>query len=112
MTDENTLPAPLEGLERMTLQDLKEKKPTELLQFAEALEIENASALRKQGMMFAILKALAERGVEIHGGGVLEVLLQVLDLLLQHHAEHIQIFHVLVFYLLAQALKLLPLFLF
>ena len=45
-------------------------------------------------------------------GGVLEVLLQVLDLLLQHHAEHIQIFHVLVFYLLAQALKLLPLFLF
>ncbi|MAZ91454.1 MAG: transcription termination factor Rho, partial [Maricaulis sp.] len=74
MTDETSLPAPLEGLERMTLQDLKEKKPTELLQFAEALEIENASALRKQGMMFAILKALAERDVEIHGGGVMEVL--------------------------------------
>lgn len=48
MTDETSLPAPLEGLERMTLQDLKEKKPTELLQFAEALEIENASALRNR----------------------------------------------------------------
>ncbi|WP_091769046.1 transcription termination factor Rho [Maricaulis salignorans] len=58
----------------MTLQDLKLKKPTELLEFAEALEIENASSLRKQAMMFAILKAFAERGVEIHGGGVLEVL--------------------------------------
>ncbi|WP_339746478.1 transcription termination factor Rho [uncultured Maricaulis sp.] len=58
----------------MTLQDLKLKKPTELLEFAEALEIENASSLRKQAMMFAILKAFAERGVEIHGGGVMEVL--------------------------------------
>nr|WP_291843885.1 transcription termination factor Rho [Maricaulis sp.] len=58
----------------MTLQGLKEKKPTELVEFAEALEIENASSLRKQAMMFAILKSLAERDVEIHGGGVLEVL--------------------------------------
>ena len=74
MTDQTTTPALLEGLERMTLQDLKLKKPTELLEFAEALEIENASSLRKQAMMFAILKAFAERGVEIHGGGVLEVL--------------------------------------
>ncbi len=74
MTDEITMPALLEGLERMTLQDLKLKKPTDLLEFAEALEIENASSLRKQAMMFAILKAAAERGVEIHGGGVLEVL--------------------------------------
>ena len=74
MTDETTTPALLEGLERMTLQDLKLKKPTELLEFAEALEIENASSLRKQAMMFAILKAFAERGVEIHGGGVMEVL--------------------------------------
>tara|TARA_R110000868_G_scaffold45045_1_gene149817 strand:- start:74595 stop:75899 length:1305 start_codon:yes stop_codon:yes gene_type:complete len=74
MTDETTTPALLEGLQRMTLQDLKQKKPTELLEFAEALEIENASSLRKQAMMFAILKAFAERGVEIHGGGVLEVL--------------------------------------
>ena len=74
MTDQTTTPALLEGLQRMTLQDLKLKKPTELLEFAEALEIENASSLRKQAMMFAILKAFAERGVEIHGGGVLEVL--------------------------------------
>ncbi|WP_366511518.1 transcription termination factor Rho [Maricaulis sp.] len=82
MTDEISSPAPatvpvpalLEGLERMTLQGLKEKKPTELVEFAEALEIENASSLRKQAMMFAILKSLAERDVEIHGGGVLEVL--------------------------------------
>lgn len=74
MTDETTMPALLVGVQRMTLQDLKLKKPTELLEFAEALEIENASSLRKQAMMFAILKAFAERGVEIHGGGVLEVL--------------------------------------
>ncbi|MCW5724511.1 MAG: transcription termination factor Rho [Maricaulaceae bacterium] len=58
----------------MTLQELKVKTPTELLELAETLEIENASALRKQDMMFAILKVLAEHGVEIHGGGVLEVL--------------------------------------
>lgn len=74
MTDETTMPALLEGLQHITLQDLKLKKPTELLEFAETLEIENASSLRKQAMMFAILKSFAERGVEIHGGGVLEVL--------------------------------------
>ncbi|WP_300527076.1 transcription termination factor Rho [Maricaulis sp.] len=75
MTEETaSLPALFEGLQRLTLQDLKEKKPTELLEMAEALEIENASSLRKQGMMFAILKACAERDLEIHGGGVLEVL--------------------------------------
>ena len=75
MTEETaSLPSLFEGLQRLTLQDLKEKKPTELLEMAEALEIENASSLRKQGMMFAILKACAERELEIHGGGVLEVL--------------------------------------
>ena len=75
MTEETaSLPALFEGLQRLTLQDLKEKKPTELLEMAEALEIENASSLRKQGMMFAILKACAEHDLEIHGGGVLEVL--------------------------------------
>ncbi|MBE9065032.1 Rho termination factor N-terminal domain-containing protein, partial [cf. Phormidesmis sp. LEGE 11477] len=36
---------------RMTLQELKEKKPTELLQVAEALDIENAATMRKQGIM-------------------------------------------------------------
>ena len=59
---------------RMSLQELKQKTPAELVELAESLEIENASALRKQGMMFAILKALAEEGSEIYGGGTLEVL--------------------------------------
>ena len=58
----------------MKLQELKTKKPNELLEFAEELEIENASSMRKQDMMFAILKELAERNVEITGDGVLEIL--------------------------------------
>ncbi len=62
------------GLQAMKLQDLKAKKPNELLEFAEELEIENASSMRKQDMMFAILKELAERNVEITGDGVLEIL--------------------------------------
>jgi transcription termination factor Rho len=45
-----------------------------LVAFAESLEVENASSMRKQDMLFTILKALAEDGVEISGGGVLEVL--------------------------------------
>ncbi len=59
---------------RMSLQELKEKSPAELVELAEGLDIENASSLRKQGMMFAILKALADEGAEISGGGTLEVL--------------------------------------
>ena len=62
------------GLQAMKLQDLKAKSPTDLLAFAEELEIENASAMRKQDMLFAILKELAERNVEITGIGVLETL--------------------------------------
>ena len=58
----------------MNLQELKAKTPTELLSFAEELEVENASALRKQDMMFAILKQLAENDIPIFGDGVLEVL--------------------------------------
>ncbi|MEJ2028166.1 MAG: transcription termination factor Rho, partial [Limibacillus sp.] len=50
------------------------KSPTELLAFAEELEIENASNLRRQDMMFAILKQLADNEVAIYGSGVLEVL--------------------------------------
>ena len=65
---------PPKGMTRMTLQELKEKDPKDLLKLAESLEIENASTMRKQDMMFAILKDLAERDVEIHGGGVLETL--------------------------------------
>jgi transcription termination factor Rho len=58
----------------MNLQELKRKSPAELLAFAEELEIENASSLRKQDMLFAILKQLAENEVPISGDGVLEVL--------------------------------------
>jgi transcription termination factor Rho len=58
----------------MNLQELKTKSPADLLAYAEELEIENASTLRKQDMMFAILKQLAENDVPIYGGGVLEVL--------------------------------------
>jgi len=62
------------GLQAMKLQDLKSKIPTDLLAFAEELEIENASSMRKQDMLFAILKELAERNVEITGQGVVETL--------------------------------------
>ncbi len=62
------------GLQRMSLQELKEKSPADLVAFAESLEIENANTMRKQDMMFAILKALAEEGVEIFGSGTMEVL--------------------------------------
>ncbi|MEX0921365.1 MAG: transcription termination factor Rho [Rhodovibrionaceae bacterium] len=58
----------------MDLQELKAKSPADLLAYAEELEIENASTLRKQDMMFAILKQLAENEVSIFGSGVLEVL--------------------------------------
>ncbi|NTF50426.1 transcription termination factor Rho [Agrobacterium rhizogenes] len=58
----------------MKLQELKNKSPTELLAFAESLEVENASTMRKQELMFAILKELASQDVEIIGEGVVEVL--------------------------------------
>ncbi len=58
----------------MNLQELKAKSPADLLAFAEELEIENASTLRKQDMMFAILKHLADNDQPIYGGGVLEIL--------------------------------------
>lgn len=57
----------------MHLQELKAKSPADLLAYAEDLEIENASTLRKQDMMFAILKQLADNDVAIYGSGVLEV---------------------------------------
>ncbi len=58
----------------MNLLELKHKSPAELLNYAEELNVENAATLRKQDMMFAILKQLAEQDVEISGGGVLEIL--------------------------------------
>ena len=61
-------------MEEMKLQDLKAKKPAELLSFADEVEVENANAMRKQELMFAILKQLAARDVDITGTGVVEVL--------------------------------------
>ncbi len=58
----------------MNLQELKRKSPGELLKFAEELQVENASSLRRQDMMFAILKQLADSDTTITGDGVLEVL--------------------------------------
>ncbi|MEM7119919.1 MAG: transcription termination factor Rho [Pseudomonadota bacterium] len=61
-------------LEQLNLQELKNKKPEELLEYGEQLGVENASVLRKQDLMFAILKEYADQDVPIFGEGVLEVL--------------------------------------
>ena len=58
----------------MNLQELKRKSPEDLLAFAEEHAVENASTLRKQDLMFAILKQLAENNTAIYGDGVLEIL--------------------------------------
>ena len=58
----------------MQLSELKAQSPAELLNYAESLQIENASSLRKQDMMFAILKKLAENNQAIYGEGTLEIL--------------------------------------
>ncbi|MBQ7412837.1 MAG: transcription termination factor Rho [Alphaproteobacteria bacterium] len=57
----------------MQLKDLKKKTPTELLAYAEELEVENAASLRSQDLMYAILKRLAETETTLYGEGVLEV---------------------------------------
>ena len=61
-------------MREIKLKDLKEKSPTELQVFAETHEVENASIMRKQELMFGILKQLASRDIEIIGQGVIEVL--------------------------------------
>jgi len=61
-------------IEKLSLAELKAKTPADLLKMAEELEIENASTMRKGDMMFAILKEMADEGVEISGDGVVEVL--------------------------------------
>jgi transcription termination factor Rho len=61
-------------MDQIKLEELKAKSPTELLAFAETHEIENASAMLKQDMLFAILKKLADDDVTIIGEGVVEVL--------------------------------------
>jgi len=61
-------------MENLKLSELKAKSPAELLTFAEEHEVENASTMRKQELMFAILKELAAQEVDITGEGVVEVL--------------------------------------
>lgn len=58
----------------MHLAELKAKTPADLLAYAESLNIENASSLRKQELMFTILKTLAENDQAIYGDGTLEIL--------------------------------------
>ena len=67
-------PTDIENNKEVKLQTLKDKKPAQLLAFAEEQKIENASTLRKQELMFAILKSLAEKNITIIGSGVVEVL--------------------------------------
>src|SRR3981189_3320456 len=58
----------------MHLAELKRKTPAELVNFAESVQVENASSLRKQDIMFAILKNLADNDQAIQGDGTLEIL--------------------------------------
>ena len=58
----------------MNLQELKDKTPADLISEAEKLGIENPSTLRKQEILFAILKQLAEKDEQITATGVLETL--------------------------------------
>ncbi len=58
----------------MHLKELKKKTPAELVEMAEELGVEGASTLRRQDLMFAILKEVAEDGEEILGIGTIEVL--------------------------------------
>jgi transcription termination factor Rho len=58
----------------MNLEELKQKSPTDLLSYAEELQVENASVLRRQDLMFGILKQLARNDTAIFGSGVLETL--------------------------------------
>ncbi|MBB25839.1 MAG: transcription termination factor Rho [Geminicoccus sp.] len=58
----------------MHLEDLKQKTPVQLIDMAEDMEIDNVASMRKQELMFAILKAVAENDEAIFGSGVIEVL--------------------------------------
>jgi len=61
-------------MKEMKLEELKAKTPAERLSFAEESGVENASTMRKQELMFATLKELADKEIEIIGTGVVEVL--------------------------------------
>jgi len=64
----------LDDMSSISLEDLKKLKPAELIKFAEEVGIENAGSMRKQDIFVQVLKDLADDNIEIHGGGVLEVL--------------------------------------
>ena len=70
----NLLEQEIEGLEHISLDDLKKLKPAELIKFAEKVGVENAGSMRKQDIFFSILKDMAENETQINGSGVLEVL--------------------------------------
>ncbi len=69
-----TVDKPVDQLETISLDDLKDMKPGALNRFAEEVGIDNPGSMRKQDIFFEVLKELAERGVEVRGRGVLEVL--------------------------------------
>ncbi|HAD49051.1 MAG TPA: transcription termination factor Rho, partial [Idiomarina sp.] len=58
----------------MNLTELKNKPVNELVELADSMGLENMARLRKQDIIFAILKAHAKSGEDIYGGGVLEIL--------------------------------------
>jgi transcription termination factor Rho len=64
----------LDDMSSISLDDLKKLKPAELIKFAKEVGIENAGSMRKQDIFVQVLKDLADDDIEIHGGGVLEVL--------------------------------------
>lgn len=86
---DDTVSDEIEIADKISLKDLKNKTAAELLVMAEDLEIENASNMRKQDMMFAILKEMAELGTEIIGDGVLEVLLDGFGFLRSPEANYL-----------------------
>jgi transcription termination factor Rho len=63
-----------EGAERVNVKELKEKSMPELTEVAESLNVENASGMRKQDLIFAILKAQTANQGRIYAEGVLETL--------------------------------------
>ncbi|WP_232629641.1 transcription termination factor Rho [Methylobacterium sp. Leaf118] len=82
-------PADVAARREVRLQDLKSKSPTELTAFAEEVEVENASTMRKQELMFAILKQLAANETEIIGAGTVEVLQDGFGFLRSHDSNYL-----------------------
>ena len=83
----------------MNIQELKSKTSENLISEAEKLGIENASTLRRQEIYFAILKKLAEKGEEITGGGILQLLQDGFGFLLSYG---VKLFTRLTIYMLVQ----------